>query len=104
MTLDLDTMSLKELKNLQSRVGEKIATYEERKKKEALAALDEKAKELGYSLTELVGALSEKRRTPAKPKYANPDDRSQTWTGRGRRPRWVEAALRAGRSIEDLAI
>ena len=39
-----------------------------------------------------------------KPKYRNPADKSQTWAGRGSRPRWVVAALKGGRKLEDLAI
>ena len=37
-------------------------------------------------------------------KYANPDDHSQTWTGRGRRPFWLLARLKKGASLEDFAI
>ena len=35
-------------------------------------------------------------------KYANPDEPAQTWSGRGRRPRWVTEQLEAGRSLEDM--
>jgi DNA-binding protein H-NS len=102
--MDLDSLSLKDLKTLQSQVSEKIATYEQRKKQEALSALEEKAKALGYSLNELVGMAAVRKRKPAKAKYANPDNKSQTWTGRGRKPRWIEAALKAGKSLDDMAI
>ena len=37
-----------------------------------------------------------------EPKYSNPDDPSQKWSGRGRRPRWVTQALEAGRTLDDL--
>ncbi len=37
-----------------------------------------------------------------EPKYRNPDDPSQKWSGRGRRPRWVTQALEAGRTLNDL--
>ena len=30
------------------------------------------------------------------PKYRNPADPSQTWSGRGRQPRWFKAAIRKG--------
>ncbi|WP_333829671.1 H-NS histone family protein, partial [Pararhodobacter sp.] len=33
-----------------------------------------------------------------------PADTSQTWTGRGRQPRWVVAALADGKTLDDLAI
>lgn len=101
---DLDKMSLKELQDLQKRVARKISDFESRKKREALVAVEEKAKAMGYSLNELVGATSAKKRQPAKPKYANPANKSETWTGRGRRPRWIEAALKSGKTLDDLAI
>lgn len=40
----------------------------------------------------------------ARAKYANPADPTQKWTGRGRKPRWVEAHLAAGGLLEDLSI
>ena len=40
----------------------------------------------------------------ADAKYANPEDASQTWSGRGRRPRWVTEQLDAGRSLDDFRI
>lgn len=39
-----------------------------------------------------------------KPKYANPKDKSQTWTGRGRKPLWVVDHLNKGGSVDDLAL
>lgn len=104
MKIDLSAMSLKELKELQKQLTRHIDGFEERKKREALAVVEEKAKALGFSLSDLVGAAGVKKRKPAKPKYANPSDKSQTWTGRGRKPRWVEAALKGGKTLEDLAI
>ena len=38
------------------------------------------------------------------PKYQNPADPSQTWTGRGRTPRWISEMRTAGKSIDDLRI
>ena len=105
MALNLDALSLKELKDLQSQVAKAIASYEDRKKREALAELEEKAREMGFSLAELTGAaLKTRKRAPAVAKYANPADKSDTWSGRGRKPRWFDAALKAGKSPEDLAI
>jgi DNA-binding protein H-NS len=101
--MDLNSLSLKELKELQSQVAKAIAGFEGRRKAEALAAIEEKARSLGFALADLVGVGGRKRKT-VKPKYANPSNASETWTGRGRRPRWVEAALKAGKKIEDLAI
>ncbi|MFM7654424.1 MAG: H-NS family nucleoid-associated regulatory protein [Paracoccaceae bacterium] len=105
MSINLDDLSLKELKDLQAKVSRAIATFEDRKKKQALAELGEKAREMGFSLAELTGAVAKvRKRAPAVPKYANPADKSDTWSGRGRKPRWFDAALKAGKSPEDLAI
>jgi DNA-binding protein H-NS len=103
MKIDVNSLSLKELKELQSQVAKAVAGFEARKKAEALAALEQKAKSLGYSLSDLIGGGGRKK-SVVKPKYANPANKSETWSGRGRKPRWVEAALKAGKSMDDLAI
>ncbi len=104
MAIDLNSMSLKELKDLQSQVAKAISGYEDRKKSEAIQALEEKARDMGFALSELLGAGVGKKKRVVKAKYANPADSSQTWTGRGRRPKWVEAALAGGKSLSDFAI
>jgi DNA-binding protein H-NS len=38
------------------------------------------------------------------PKYRNPENPSETWAGRGLRPRWLAAALKAGKKLEHFAI
>jgi DNA-binding protein H-NS len=104
MSNDLNTLSLKELKDLQSQVAKAIAGFEDRKKKEALAELEEKAREMGFSLAELTGISVTRKRSPAVAKYANPANPSDTWSGRGRKPRWFDAALKSGKKPDDLAI
>lgn len=104
MKIDLDAMSLKELKDLNSQTAKAIASFENRKKQQAISTLEEQARALGFSLSELVGAAPVRKRKPARAKYANPANSSETWTGRGRKPRWVEAALKLGKSLENLLI
>lgn len=102
--IDLNAMSLQELKELHREVGKAVANYEDRKKKEALAALEEQARKLGFSIAELTGAKVAKTRAPASAKYANPADPSDTWSGRGRKPRWFAEAIVAGASPESMAV
>lgn len=45
-----------------------------------------------------------KTRAKVAPKYRNPADHSQTWSGRGRQPRWFKAALRKGKTERSLLI
>jgi DNA-binding protein H-NS len=101
---DLNAMSLAELKKLQKDVAKAIESFEERQRKAVLAEVDAIARERGFTIEQLVGQAVAGARKPATPKYANPADRTQTWTGRGRKPRWVIEALDAGKSLDDLAI
>lgn len=102
--IDLNAMSLAELKDLQRDVAKAITNFEDRKKKEALLALEEKARELGFSIAELTGAKVAKTRAPAAAKYADPANHANTWSGRGRQPRWFAEALAAGKKPEDLSV
>jgi len=38
------------------------------------------------------------------PKFRNPDNTSETWAGRGKKPRWLSAQLKSGKQIEDFRI
>ena len=100
---DLTAMSLSELTSLQKKVEKAIEKQKSRDKKKALAAIEAKAREMGYSLNELTDGKPT-RGTKGAPKYVNPDDPEQTWTGRGRRPVWVLDALQAGKSLDDLSL
>ena len=44
------------------------------------------------------------RRQPVLPKYRNPENPRETWSGRGHRPRWLEAQLTIGKTLQDLEI
>lgn len=104
MNIDLNTLSLRDLRDLQTQVTKAIAGFEDRRKKEALMELEEKAKQMGFSLSELTGAAAPRKRAPAVAKYANPDNQDETWSGRGRKPHWFSAALAAGKTPDELAI
>lgn len=99
---DLSSMSLEELKKLDKDISKAIAGFEQRKKVEALAALEAKAREMGFSLADLAGGKSGK--AVSAPKYQDPNDPTRTWTGRGRKPGWFRAALDAGTSPDDMLI
>lgn len=108
---DLKSLNLRDLKSLQRKVDRAIATHEKRSRKDALNAVKEKAKELGFSLDELVGdtdadslRAAAKSRPTAEPKYRHPDDPSQTWSGRGRKPNWIKEALEQGVDIDSMLI
>jgi DNA-binding protein H-NS len=43
-------------------------------------------------------------RGPVAPKYRNPENPAETWSGRGLKPRWMAAAIKGGKKLEDFAI
>lgn len=102
--MDLNALSLKELKDLQAQVSRAIASFEDRKKKEALAELEDKARAMGFTLAELTGMQAAHKRAPATAKYANPANPAETWSGRGRKPRWFVEAMAAGKSAESMSL
>jgi DNA-binding protein H-NS len=114
MAIDLKTLSPKELKaliaNAESQMQEARASQvqEVRKKIDALLS------NAGLTLADVYpgrgggstgrGGKGVKRGTVA-PKYRNPEDPSQTWTGRGKRPLWFAAAIkRRGVTADSLLI
>ena len=42
--------------------------------------------------------------TKLKPKYRNPSKKSETWAGRGLRPKWIVDLLKQGKKLEDFAV
>jgi len=101
-TVNVDKLSLKELIELEAKVQKAISVARERERsdvKQALAALAEKR---GFSVNELFGGRGRGKGSAAK--YANPDNRTETWTGRGRKPNWLVAKLKKGANISDFAI
>ncbi len=101
--IDLDSMSLRELQDLEVRLKRAIAVVKDRERVELKQQFEAKAQAAGFSLSELVGGRSTKGKTVA-PKYQNPDNKSETWTGRGRKPKWLAAKLEAGATMDDFAI
>jgi DNA-binding protein H-NS len=84
-------MSLKELIVLQEKVSAAIEAKRMTERQEMRAKMEELARESGFSVAELFGGRRG-RGGKVAPKYRNPKDPSQTWTGRGRRPRWIVEA------------
>ncbi|MFN3938695.1 MAG: H-NS family nucleoid-associated regulatory protein [Gemmobacter sp.] len=108
MLPDLEKMSLPELKDLQRRVQRAIEDFADRERRKARAIVEEKARELGFSIPELFDDAKGGRKGRAKavgvPKYRHPENAAVTWTGKGRQPGWFRDALAAGKSPEELAI
>lgn len=104
-SIDLSSLSLSDLKQLQKEVQKAIEGFSERRKQEAMSALEAKAQELGFSLSELMGTKKKRKSSGViGPKYRHPENPEVTWSGRGRKPGWFTDALAAGTKPDTLLI
>ena len=94
---ELEKLSLDELLNLQKRTAAEIETRKSAEKAKANQEILSLASKYGLSV-QIAGAKAprgtssgggKKSGGTVAPKYRNPKDSSQTWTGRGRSPVWV---------------
>ena len=89
---------------MQKDIAKAVSTFEDRQKAEARAKVEAFARDMGYSLAELVGTETKTARAPVPPKYQHPENPVLTWSGRGRKPQWFVDALTGGKTAEDMAI
>ena len=83
-------MPLKELASLDAKIKAAIAEKRVSERHDLKAKMEELARASGFSVGELFGHKG--KGSKVAPKYRNPKDPSQTWTGRGRRPLWIAKA------------
>lgn len=93
-TDELQKLDIEDLWALHARVTKVL----ERRVRQEKQRLEERLKMLGVS------GPARRAYPPVLPKYCNPDYPSETWAGRGKRPRWLVAQLRAGRRLDDFRI
>ena len=102
-TVNVDKLSLRELRDLEGKVQRAIASARERERNELRQRIESLIEDAGLSVSEVLGSRSTKGRS-VPVKYVNPENRTETWTGRGRKPRWLAAKLDKGAKLEDFAV
>lgn len=103
--VNVERMTLKQIEELESRIARVKSQARESSKTDLKDKIDRLIDGSGFTIFELYGLASKgRRRSKSAPKYANPDARTQTWTGRGRKPNWLVARLKKGAKLDDFAI
>ena len=100
---DFEGMSLDEL----WAIHEKIASILEFKIQSEKLKLERRLLELNQAPASQANGHRRPERRPypkVQPKYRNPDRASETWSGRGKQPRWFNALLQSGKQIDELRI
>ena len=95
---NLATMPVKELWDLRKEIRRVLSTK-----------LDAEKRELERRLALLDGRIERKKaiRRPypkVHPKYRHPQSPFETWSGRGKQPRWIVAQVRSGKKVDELLI
>ena len=106
--IDLSGYNLSELKGLQHDIEKELKSRQHQDLQKAREQILAIAQEAGVSVEKLLAAGSKKTKDSkgqkVQARYQNPSDNSQTWTGRGRQPKWISEGLASGKSMDDFRI
>lgn len=108
MLTDFAKLTLDELSKVIGDAQKVLAEKQKSERKEIIAKIHELAASIDVTVT-IDGAKASTRGSSRKgqkvaAKYKNPHNSSETWTGRGVKPRWLRALTDAGKRIEDFLI
>jgi DNA-binding protein H-NS len=108
--IELEGMSLDALAGLQRQVEAELLRKHKARQSEALQQIARLAAEAELGVEDVIAHLEGRRRKGKRssgtlpPRYRDPEDPSNTWAGRGKRPKWLEAKLAADATLEDFLI
>ncbi len=105
-TIDVSKLGLEQLQAVVQAAQQRIDELMEGQRKKALDKVQAAAEAVGMSPAELLKhfGVGKRPKKPVRPKYRNPENSDETWTGRGRKPEWVVAWLEGGKELAELAI
>ena len=108
MKPDISKVSVEELRRLQVEAEALIVSKKDQAIEDAYDQIVAIADGLGFSIEELLELGEQKRkkttRKAVEPRYRNKNNPEDTWTGRGKQPRWLVAELEKGAKLEDFLI
>ncbi|MBA4132475.1 MAG: histidine biosynthesis protein [Hyphomicrobium sp.] len=103
--VNVDRMTLREINDLEAKIAKAKSAAREKAKSDLKDKIDRLVDGSGFTIAELYGFAARGRgRSKSAAKYANPENKSETWTGRGRKPNWLVARLKKGAKMDDFAI
>ncbi len=97
----LTEMALDDLRALHQKVASLLASRLETQ----ISEIEDRLRQLRACVVPNLAEEPSRRQYPAvSPKFRNPAEPHQTWSGRGKRPAWVTELLNAGMSLQDFQI
>jgi DNA-binding protein H-NS len=101
----LEELTLEQLAKLADAIKNQLNVKRHEVLEQLRQELVEKARQLGINPTDLLpGRKPRVIRSEVKPKYRDTRDPMQTWSGRGRPPKWLQERVAAGESKDDYLI
>ena len=115
MIKNYGSLSEKQLNSVINKAQKELEKKKSKQNKAVIAEIKKLASSIGMTVTlteKTSSAVSAKKKTAAPkrqtkkvaPKYRNPSDASQTWTGRGLKPKWLKELLDQGRTLDEFTI
>jgi DNA-binding protein H-NS len=108
MAVNLNNLSIQELEDVIAQANDLIEKKREQAVAKARADIEKIAASTGYSVQDLLGLRNARaRKAGAKKvadKYRNPKDPTQSWSGRGKRPKWLQEVLEKGGKLENYLV
>jgi DNA-binding protein H-NS len=105
--MDLENLSSKELEELSQRALNLASNKRSEEREKLMNELFDLITKRGFDPYEFlspIGRAKAAKKATAPVKYAHPDNPSLTWTGRGRKPKWLAEAEEAGKDLEEFKI
>ena len=102
--INVDKLSLKELVVLETKIKSALGEARDRERALVKSKMAELAQTHGFSVSELFDGARSRKKPVGVAKYANPENKSDTWTGRGRKPNWLVGRLKKGAKLSDFGI
>jgi DNA-binding protein H-NS len=98
--MELSELSFKDLQDLLTQIPKEIKLRQITERGAALREIRLKAEEMGWTIDDLIDELSKYRAA----RFRHPSDPELVWSGRGRKPMWVQAFLENGGTMAQLEI
>ena len=96
----LEKMSYAELSQLRSQIDRLMVEKQSSERSALRQKMADMARDHGLSLDEVLGK-AHKGKGSVAPKYRDPKNPENTWTGRGRMPLWMVAATKGSKAKKD---
>lgn len=106
MSENIATLSEQELAELIATASRELEVKRQGKKRETIAQIKDLAASIGVhvEISEVEKKPTSRKGSSVPVKYRDPGNPKNAWTGRGMKPRWLNALLAQGRSLEEFQV